>query len=304
MEIVRTLTDSKEPQAVALGFFDGLHLGHRAVIDAVLEEKKNHKLASVITFSEHPAKVLGGADVPLLTTNEEKLRILEQWGVDRVYMLDFAAIADMPPEEFVREILQKRLQAGSVSCGYNFRFGKGGAGDGDMLKEMLRETAVRVKVLEPVQTDGEIVCSTAIRELLNRGDAAKAARFLGRPFSYAFPVVHGKHLGTLLGTPTLNQHFPEDFVKPKFGVYAARCLVDGKWYEGVANVGVKPTVGSDKVLSETWLFDFHGDLYGATIRTELVEFIRPEKKFDGLPQLKEAILRDRETATRILSKKI
>lgn len=300
MEIFHSVRRSEEPLAAALGFFDGLHLGHKAVIDAVLEEKNKGLKAAVITFSAHPMQVLRGEEPFLLMTNEEKLRILEEWGVDRVYLLDFSALVHMEAERFIREILLEQLQVKSAGCGYNFRFGRNGAGDAALLERLFAQSGARTRIMQPVQADGQVISSTAIRALLAKGEMEKAARFLGRPFSYTLEVIHGNHLGRQMGTPTLNQCLPENFIRPRFGVYASRGTVDGVCYPGVTNVGVKPTVGSDKVLSETWLSGFEEDLYGKEVKVELLAFIREERKFSGLEELKQAILRDRESAEQVL----
>ena len=165
-----------------------------------------------------------------------------------------------------------------------------------LLRELCQKHGVGLTVLPPVSEDGEKISSSRIRRAVEGGDIPTANRLLGRPFGFQLEVIHGNHIGTGLGTPTINQALPENFVRPRFGVYAAWCLVEGSPYFGVCNIGVKPTVGSDRVLAETWMPEFSGDLYGERVRVELVEFLRPERKFDSLEELKAAIQANGEQA--------
>ncbi len=253
------------PLAAALGSFDGLHLGHQRVIGSALDSPG--LLPAVVTFPENPLNLLREKPVPMLTTNQQRLSLLEQMGVDTVYLLPFAAIREMEPDQECR--VEK------ICCGFNFRFGRGGRGDTELLRRMCRELGMELSVSEPVSIEGAPVSSTRIRACLEKGDVVLAARMLGRPFQYDFPVVHGRQLGRTLGTPTINQPFPEGYILPRFGVYASLAH------------------------SETWLPEFSGDLYGKNIPVELLAFIRPEKKFDNLEALQAEILRNGETARQI-----
>ena len=241
--------------AVALGAFDGLHIGHYKVIRTAVESGLT---PVVFTFRDNPAEYLTGTCC-YLTTVEERMRILESWGVEYVIMPDFAQVAEWPAERFAN-LLRFGLNAKRIACGADFRFGKFAAGDTEWLKKL---------------------CEAMLR----------------RPFGFCFEVVHGNHIGHTIGTPTINQNFPPRFVLPRFGVYASAVYVDGKTYCGVTNVGVKPTVGSDHALSETWMPDFTGgDLYGRTLRLELLSFVRDEKKFPDLDALKAEISLNEKTA--------
>lgn len=284
------------PLAAALGSFDGLHLGHQRVIGSALDSPG--LLPAVVTFPENPLNLLRKQPVPMLTTNQQRLSLLEQMGVDTVYLLPFAAIREMEPEDFVR-ILHQECRVEKICCGFNFRFGREGRGDTKLLHRMCRELGMELSVSEPVSIEGAPVSSTRIRACLEKGDVVLASRMLGRPFQYDFPVVHGRQLGRTLGTPTINQPFPEGYILPRFGVYASLAHIDGKTYHGVTNIGVKPTVGAEGPLSETWLPEFSGDLYGKNIPVDLLAFIRPEKKFDNLEALQAEILRNGETARQI-----
>ena len=292
MIVYRDLTPAEGPGAVALGSFDGLHLGHRKVISLALAGRARGLAPTVFTFEENPkarARGFGG----LLLTEREKIRLLGEMGVERLYLLDFDAIRNLEPEEFVRRVLAGVCRAKLACCGFNFTFGRGGTADGAALHRLCAPLGVETAVAGVVLDGGEPVSSTRIRGLMEAGKAEETARLLGRPFTYESPVVSGRHLGRKLGTPTLNQNVPEELVLPKFGVYVSAVSFGGTVFAGVTNVGVKPTVGSDTVLAETWMPDYRGpDLYGRTVRTGLLRFLRAEEKFATLGELKNAILGD------------
>jgi riboflavin kinase/FMN adenylyltransferase len=274
------------PCSLALGAFDGLHRGHMAVIHAACAPGKEGQEwePAVFTFHSSPS---GNCAV---LTGRDKERILEHAGVRRLYSLDFQEVRDWEAETFVRELLFHTCNARRLCCGEDFRFGKGARGDVAMLGRLCEEAGVELYVVPPVTDGGEKVSSTRIRKAVEEGNIPLANRLLGRPFGFSLEVIHGNHIGgTVLGTPTINQAIPEGFVLPRFGVYASWCRVGGRYFYGVTNVGVKPTVGSDKVLAETWMPDFTGDLYGKRVRVFLLEFLRPEKKFDSMEELKAAI---------------
>lgn len=276
--------------ALALGAFDGLHPGHLAVVRAALE---GGLPAEVFTFPQAPS------GEPAVTTGEDKVRILEDLGVRRMYSVEFAGIRGMEARDFVEQVLFQKINARRLCCGEDFRFGRGAAGNTELLKELCRDRGVELVVVPPVELDGAKISSTRIRKAVEAGDIPSANRLLGRPFGFELEVIHGNHLGTGLGTPTINQALPEGFVLPRFGVYAAWCRVNGAFYPGVCNIGVKPTVGSDRVLAETWMPGFAGDIYGQQVRLFLLEFIRPERKFASLDELKEEISRNAAQAQAI-----
>ena len=296
MKCYQDLQTPEGELAAALGSFDGLHLGHRQVIGNTLSAPGLRP--AVITFQQNPSVSLQKKPVPLLTTNEQKLALLEEMGVEVVYLLPFDRIRDMEPEDFV-EALYRVCRVRALSCGFNFRFGKNGRGDAGLLKELCREKGIELSVTPPVSVAGETVSSTRIRACLEQGDVQQAGQLLGRPFGYDFEVTHGRQFGRTWGTPTINQPFPAGYVLPRFGVYASLVEVEGQKYYGVTNIGVKPTVGSDCALSETWIPEFSGDLYGKKVPVELLDFIRPERKFDSLEQLKNEILENGGLARKI-----
>ena len=289
MKCYQDLQTPEGELAAALGSFDGLHLGHRQVIGNTLSAPGLRP--AVITFQQNPSFSLQKKPVPLLTTNEQKLALLEEMGVEVVYLLPFDRIRDMEPEDFV-EALYRVCRIRALSCGFNFRFGKNGRGDAGLLKELCREKGIELSVTPPVSVAGETVSSTRIRACLEQGDVQQAGQLLGRPFGYDFEVTHGRQLGRTWGTPTINQPFPAGYVLPRFGVYASLVEVEGQKYYGVTNIGVKPTVGSDCALSETWIPEFSGDLYGAEIRVYPTRFLRPVMRFDGAQALKEQLKTD------------
>lgn len=299
MKVIRNLAETEYlsgPLAAALGAFDGLHVGHKAVIDAA---RTPGLPLTVFTFFDDPA-VFFGAKRRDLTTPEERLEILERWGVDVVVMPKFAEVAALSPAAFAA-ILREGLRAKVLTAGEDFRFGKAAAGNVEFLRADAEQNGVQLRIAETALFEGKPISATRIRDAVETGDMKQAAKMLGRPFGFKFPVVHGNHIGRTMGTPTINQHFPEGFVLPKFGVYASAVYVGDTLYCGVTNVGVKPTVGSDRALSETWMPDFSGNLYGRSLRLELLAFIRPEKKFSGLEELRAEIRCNGEQAREIFA---
>lgn len=293
MEIMDSLEKigGGRPCSLALGAFDGLHRGHMAVIESACGAKG--LVPGVFTFTSSPK----GA--PGLLTPEDKLLLLERAGVRQVCQADFASLRHMEAERFVREILFQKLHAVRLCCGEDFRFGRGAGGDARLLAALCKESGAALEILPPVREGGKKISSTLIRSAVEQGDIPLANRLLGRPFGFSLPVIHGNHIGHSLGTPTINQALPDGFVRPRFGVYAAWCQVEGSFYHGVANIGVKPTVGSDRVLAETWMPGFSGDLYGKPVRLFLLSFLRPERKFPSLDALKAEILENARQAQAI-----
>lgn len=278
--------------AVALGTFDGLHLGHMSVIGKAIGTGRR---SLVLLFSEHPQKVLNGTAPGAIIDSADEDMIIRSLGAEPV-RIDFAEIHDMSPRDFVSKILGDRLDAGFAACGFNYRFGKGGEGTAETLRAICGEYGIGVEVAEEVDHEGSPVSSTRIREAIAAGDVAAAGEMLGRAYSYNLVVEHGQARGRTLGFPTINQRFPEGFCLPRFGVYRSRTEVDGKTYDSVTNVGVRPTVGSDAPSSETYIDGYSGDLYGRKIRVSLLSFIRPERKFDSVDELKKQVEKDIEEA--------
>lgn len=279
------------PTSVAMGFFDGLHLGHAAVIAKAVEQRGEGFLPTVFTFTMRSARPdrKPGSGYELIT-RDDKRRLLMQWGVMATVCPDFVEFKEMETERFVSEVLVKRLRAGHVCCGRDFRFGKRAAGGVEELRELCAPRGITVDAVEEVRVEGQRVSSTWIRGLLREGDVKKAAQLLGRPFGYDFAVTQGKKLGRKLSFPTINQPIPPRFAAPRNGVYVSVAYAREAWRPAVTNVGLRPTVEhSDAVNSETYICGFSGDLYGVRVPVRLIEFLRPEKKFDSVEALREQI---------------
>lgn len=284
--------------AVALGMFDGLHLGHLAVLNALVKEAGTSPRC-VFTFSTTKDKPDAKTREHLLT-REARDALLEKTGIDYVFQPEFSDFREMSPDAFARDFICGYLGAESVFCGEDFRFGKKASAGADELKKLLPED-VKLCLIPLVNNGGAPVSTTRIRECVKSGDMQGAEEMLGRAFSFDFTVIHGRKLGRRLNWPTINQAFPADFVIPKFGVYASFTIVNGKRHVSVTNVGVKPTVGSGQILVETYIHDFSGDLYGLNVPVELKQYIRPERKFGSIDELKAQIESDNKRAGEILS---
>lgn len=287
-------------RAVALGIFDGVHLGHRAVISRATGMELpdgTRATAAVFTFVQPPWALPKDSGCELITDGQ-KAAVLESLGVEELIQADFETVRDLSPQAFVEDFLHAVLHARRVCCGFNYHFGKGGAGDAAALRALCEPLGIEVEVVPPILVDGEPVSASRIRRAIEAGEAEEAARLLGRPFTLDFPVVGGQKLGRLLGTPTINQPLPPHFVRPRFGVYAVSVEADGRVSHGVTNIGVRPTVGSEGPLAETWIADFQGDLYGRNVPVTLVKFLRSEQKFDSVEALQRQILLDGKAARR------
>ncbi len=287
--------------SVALGSFDGLHVGHRALLSACIEAAKKYGIKSAVcTFDKNPKKVLTGR-VSLLTDNEEKVCRINDAGIDDICMECFDAdYAKMPPEQFFYKILIGKCRAKCLVCGENYCFGAKGKGDTVLLGKLCEKEGLELIVVPFVEDDGEIVSSSMIRKLVEDGDVARAAKLMTVPFSLKGEVAHGKGLGRKLGYPTANLYFGEDSVIPKYGVYAVKVAVDGRTYKGVTNVGVRPTVDGEGVNAEVHIIDFDGDLYSKTLRVEFIKLIREEKKFSGIDELKRQIEKDKTECLNVI----
>ena len=238
MEIYETLTPSAGESAVALGNFDGLHVGHRRVISLALEGAGRGLIPTVFTFAENPLADLGSAPGGRILPREEKIRLLEELGVKQLYILPFCEVRDLSAEDFVGRVLVGTLKAKKVCCGFNFTFGRGGKADSGTLRDLCAERGVEADVAGAVMLEGTPVSSTRIRGLIENGRVDEAARLLGRPFGYRSPVLRGRRLGHTLGTPTLNQALPAGFVRPRFGGYASAVRLGDRTFLGVTNGGV------------------------------------------------------------------
>ncbi len=271
MKIIKQLEYSNQPTSVALGYFDGIHLGHRAVInDAVEFAQKNNLVPTVFTLLQSPRKVLFNEKIEGVITISEKLQLIQKMGVGQVYIIDFT------------EILGNRT----------------------LLKDLCNNLGISTSSQNQLCYQNMPISSTRIRKCISDGDIISANAMLGRKYGFHLPVVHGRQLGRTWGTPTINQLFPNGLVCPKFGVYASEVTVDGKKFCGVTNIGVKPTIEDfHGVIIETWMPNYNGrDLYDELSDVRLIEYIRPEKKFDSLESLKNEILLNGRQAEQIFLK--
>lgn len=278
-------------KVVALGNFDGMHLGHLAVLNQALEAASDRLSPFVLLFSQHSEKALNGAAPPMLMTHSQRRSFIESRGFG-IVETDFNKIKDMSPEEFVDKILADEMNAKAVVCGFNYRFGKNAAGDVDSLRRLCSERNIDCYTVNEVDIDGEAVSSTRIRRLIENGEVENANTMLAENFGFSAEVIHGDARGRSWGFPTINQMLPEGFVLPKFGVYESSVTVDGIKYKGITNIGKRPTVGTDVVLSETNILDFNKDVYGMEIDIRLLRFVRPEQKFGSFKELSEQIKSD------------
>ena len=275
----------------ALGFFDGVHIGHQALLDAVKGLCREEK-PGVITFAAHPDTLVTGVTPKLINTPQDRVKLLKRFGMEKVVTLPFdKKMRDTPWEDFLEE-LQKSCGAAGFVCGEDFRFGQKGLGTAETLKEYCRARSLPCAVVPDQVRHGIRVSSTAIREQLEQGKMEEAVFFLGHPHILTGQVVHGKQLGRTLGIPTANLLLPPELITPKFGVYAGTAEAEGKRYPAVTNIGVRPTVHGHGIIVEPWILDFSGDLYDRTITLELTHFLRPERKFDSLEELKAEIERN------------
>ena len=291
----------KSGTAIALGYFDGLHKGHRNVISLAAAEKENGLTPVCFTFSKSPKSVLNGTQSNALMTNEDKIKTLERLGIERTYQADFEKIMNMPAKDFAQKILIDTLKAEKLFCGFNYRYGKNGEGSAETLKSFCDNKGVELTVVPATESEGEVVSSTLIRKLIADGNVKRANELMCSRFGFSSVIEHGKRLGRELGTPTINQPLCSELVVPKFGVYASIVtLENGETYCGVTNIGIKPTVGGNTPLCETWMPKYiGGEIYGQSADVRLLEFIRKERKFSGIDELKNAIIDNSKTALKI-----
>lgn len=295
-ELVRENTARGE-YAIALGCFDGVHIGH-ARLFSVLSEKANGKKRAVWTFAPpRDNEICPVKSKPLIFSYEKKLRCLSECGVEYAFLYDFPAIASLSCEEFVDKILIEECSCGLAVCGYNFTFGKGASGNAETLKKLLKKRGIETVIVDNVQINGMSVSSNAIRAALVSGDMETAEMMLGREYTVDAPVVSGKMLGRELGFPTVNQGLMDGGVMLRRGVYVSVCTVDGKKYPAVTNIGVRPTVSDgEKVNCETHIIGFSGLIYGENVSVALKHFLRDEKRFESKEELRDAVLLNIESA--------
>jgi riboflavin kinase/FMN adenylyltransferase len=292
---------------VALGNFDGFHLGHQAVVGRAVERARAEgRPVLVATFDPHPVRYFR-PDLPpfRLTTLDQRQRLFAAAGADAMLVFRFdAALAAVSAEDFVGEWLGERIGAAGVVTGEDFTFGRGRGGNVAVLQALAPRRGMSVDAVGPVADGAEPVSSSRIREALRAGDCAAAERLLTRPFAIEGAVEHGDKRGRTLGYPTANLSLG-NYLRPRFGIYAVRGrLADGTRLDGVANLGIRPTFDPPRELFEPYFFDFAGDLYGQRIEVELIEHLRDEQRFDSLEALKEQMRSDEANARRVLATRL
>ena len=287
-------------RAIALGFFDGVHIGHAALLNCVKERAAElDAIPSVLSFDVHPDTLVHGKEIPLINSLQGREDLIQRlFGIENVVFLHFnKLLMRMSWDEFIADLV-KELNICSVVVGHDFTFGYKGQGNPDLLKAWCEERNICCDVIPPVMLDDIVVSSTYIRNLVEAGCMEEARRFLGHPHVLTDTVHSGYHLGRKLGTPTINMFFPEGVIVPRHGVYATKVyLSDGTEHTAVTNIGVRPTVSEgNRVSVESHLLDFSGNLYGRQARVEFYHFLRSEKKFSGYQELSDQIHRDSASA--------
>ncbi len=296
MEIIAGTTDFylEKETAAAVGKFDGLHIGHRRLLDEILARRKDGLAACVFTFDPAPAVLFGTSDGMELTTRQEKQLILERMGVD--ILIEFpltAETAAMPPEIFASQVLGERMQVRYLAAGSDLSFGQGGKGDAALLKRLAPELGFSVDIVEKVCAEGSPVSSTRVREQVEAGKMELAERLLGMPYLLAGRVTAGNRIGRTLGFPTLNILPEPTKLLPPRGVYYSKVRCRGKMYPAVTNVGYRPTVTADRVMGvESYLYGFDKEIYGEQVEVSFLSFRRPERRFDSLEKLKAQLEED------------
>lgn len=295
----------EERYIYALGFFDGVHLGHGALLNACrhMADSLGCK-AGAVTFTRHPASLVAGKPTPLINTLEDRRYLMkDRYHMDTVAELPFdEALMKMPWQDFL-DMLLCRCHAAGLVCGHDFRFGWQGKGNAALLQAACAEKKIPCTVIPEQRVEGITVSSTYIRSLLEAGQMEQAVRFLGHPHILTGTVVPGQHLGRTLGIPTANLVIPEGLAQPKYGVYACRATAEGASYLAVTNVGIRPTVGGSHVTVEPWLLDFSGDLYGKELTVAFYSYLRPEIKFPSLAALQAEIQKNARQVREIFAKR-
>lgn len=282
----------KQKTIYALGFFDGVHLGHQALLAECCQMAgSQNAVSAAVTFRLPPSAVLQKQPPNMINTAADRVTLLKQFGMGQVsvYETDETTFST-PWQAFLQDLLN--LGAVGFVCGSDFRFGRGGEGNAELLQDFCRERGLPCVVVPEQRMDGSRISSTRIRQLLEQGEVAQANRFLGHRHILSGKVVSGHQLGRTIGIPTANLLLPAELLAPKFGVYACKATVEGKEYMAVTNIGTRPTVDGKGVTVESYLLDFDGELYGKYVTIAFYDFLRPEQKFDSIDALKRQIAND------------
>lgn len=285
-------------KVMALGFFDGIHVGHAALINKIKQRaEETGAEPAVLTFDVHPDNLVFKKTVPLINSAEDRENILSRcFGIDDVVVIHFnQRVMHMDWQDFIDELIDE-MNLRWIVVGHDFCFGYKGLGTAEKLKAYCAERGVGCDIIPAVCRDGVVVSSTLIRQLIENGEMEKVNEYLGHPHTLTDVIRTGYHLGTKMGTPTINMSFPQGVIIPRHGVYAAKAYIDGQEYMSVTNVGIRPTVSdSGNVNVESFLLDFCGNLYGHRARIDFYKFLRPERKFDDVNELAAQIKSDAQT---------
>ena len=284
----------EEGTAVAIGKFDGLHLGHRKLLREILRQKEDGLKAAVFTFDPSPEVFFGMNPARELSTNEEKRELFREIGIDILVEFPFnKATAAITPERFVIDILCGMMNAKFVAAGTDLSFGAMGKGNFELMSSLARHLDFEACKIDKIERNGKVISSTLIRDLVEKGDMEEAAACLGEPYKITGRIVHGRALGRKIGIPTLNQIPPADKLLPPFGVYYSEVRADGRTFKGMTNIGIKPTVTDEhRTTVETYLYNFSGDLYGEYAEVKLLTFRRPEHRFANVEELRKIMQND------------
>lgn len=292
MQICNDLT--KNPNlSLALGYFDGVHLGHQAVIKRAVEfARANNTQSAVITFKDHPYCYFRGVCPKYILTRSGREKRIAALGVDYLYELDFESISGLTADEYLKDVLVKYFMPSAISTGYNHNFGYQKSGDVKYLAAVSKKIDYKYFEVPPQKLDNEIISSSSIRKLLSKGAIEKANKMLGYKFFVSGEVIQGKQIGRTIGFRTANLIYPQELIDLPFGVYSTDVIYNGNYYKGIANFGVRPTVNGHGTLLEVHLLNFDEDIYGQKITVEFNKMIRKEKKFTSLSELKNQIRKD------------
>ncbi len=292
MQIFRELSENK-CMSLALGYFDGVHLGHKEVItSAVNSAKKSGTKSAVITFVDHPCCYIWGVCPKYIMTREMREEKIKELGVDYIYELDFEKISKLTADEYLKDVLVKYFAPCSISVGWNHNFGANKSGDVEFLKENSKYYGYELSVLQPSLYADTIISSTKIREYLTKGDIQLANSMLGYEFSIKGEVVRGKQIGRTLGFKTANINYPAELIEIPYGAYETDTIYNGKTYKSVSNFGIRPTVKGSNAVLEVHILDFDKEIYGEHITVNFKRMLRPEMKFSNLDELKTQIQKD------------
>lgn len=291
----------KEKIMYALGYFDGVHLGHKALLDACRKLAEDSGCRwGVVTFGGHPDTLVQGKAPGLINTDRDRKKLLCQLHTDTILELPFdKKLMAMPWQDFLSMLVKDHHAAGFV-CGTDFRFGKNGEGNARLLEEFCLQQKLVCCAVEQQCLDGIRISSTHIRNLLEQGNMEEANRFLGHPHFLSGTVVTGKQLGRTIGAPTANLLYPAELAALPYGVYACQVETEGQSYAAVTNIGTRPTVSGEGVTVESWLLDFSGDLYGVELKISFIKHLRPECKFPNLSELQKQIQKDKKIVENIV----